>query len=175
MNKIPGLASIPLLGALFKSREERKNRTELIVMVTPEVTKPLEAGEPPPIPVMPKEFMVPVVPAEKRSSGRPNRSTSTRRKKSREQKPEKKSAKGILLQEALNANSRTTNPGSDDFAEPARSQRSSSNRSDEAVPSRSSVICVRIRRLRISIRESVNSGPTCCCWTWRRIWMRRAS
>ena len=44
MNKIPGLASIPLLGNLFKSREERKNRTELMVMVTPEVTKPLEAG-----------------------------------------------------------------------------------------------------------------------------------
>ena len=51
MSKIPGLASIPLLGALFKSREERKNRTELIVMVTPEITKPLEAGEPAPTPV----------------------------------------------------------------------------------------------------------------------------
>jgi pilus assembly protein CpaC len=71
MNKIPGLASIPLLGNLFKSHEERKNRTELIVMVTPEVTKPLEAGEPPPIPVMPREFMVPVAPAEKRSSTDP--------------------------------------------------------------------------------------------------------
>jgi pilus assembly protein CpaC len=35
MNKIPGLASIPLLGMLFKSREERKNHTELIDMVTP--------------------------------------------------------------------------------------------------------------------------------------------
>lgn len=68
MNKIPGLASIPLLGNLFKSHEERKNRTELIVMVTPEVTKPLEAGEPAPIPVMPREFMVPVTPADKRSS-----------------------------------------------------------------------------------------------------------
>ena len=48
MSKIPGLSSIPLLGALFKSREERKNRTELIVLVTPEITKPLEAGDPVP-------------------------------------------------------------------------------------------------------------------------------
>ena len=44
MSKIPGLANIPLLGALFKSREERKNRTELIVMVTPEVTQAAGAG-----------------------------------------------------------------------------------------------------------------------------------
>jgi pilus assembly protein CpaC len=64
MSKIPGLANIPLLGTLFKSREERKNKTELIVMVTPEVTKPLMPGEAAPIPVMPKEFMAPVAPQE---------------------------------------------------------------------------------------------------------------
>ena len=65
MSKIPGLASIPLLGTLFKSREERKNKTELIVMVTPEVTKPLEPGEPVPMPPMPREFLSPIIPAEK--------------------------------------------------------------------------------------------------------------
>ncbi len=68
MNKIPGLSSIPLLGALFKSREERKNRTELIVLVTPEITKPLEAGEAAPEPVMPREFMGPATPADKKQS-----------------------------------------------------------------------------------------------------------
>jgi pilus assembly protein CpaC len=62
MNKIPGLANIPLLGALFKSREERKNHTELVVIVTPEVTRPLQPGETPPIPVMPREFLQPLVP-----------------------------------------------------------------------------------------------------------------
>jgi pilus assembly protein CpaC len=71
MNKIPGLASIPLLGTLFKSREERKNKTELIVLVTPEVTKPLEAGEQPPMPPMPREFLQQIVPTDKRSSNTP--------------------------------------------------------------------------------------------------------
>ena len=56
MSKIPGLASIPLLGSLFKSKEERKSRTELIVMVTPEVTKPMSQGDPVPMPPMPREF-----------------------------------------------------------------------------------------------------------------------
>jgi len=65
MTKIPGLASIPLLGMLFKSREERKNHTELIVMVTPEVTRPLQPGDPDPTPVMPYEFLQPVAPKER--------------------------------------------------------------------------------------------------------------
>jgi pilus assembly protein CpaC len=72
MSRLPGLSNIPLLGLLFKSREERKNRTELIVLVTPEITKPLEAGDPLPSPSMPREFMGPIVPAEeKRSSNTP--------------------------------------------------------------------------------------------------------
>lgn len=62
MGRIPGLASIPLLGHLFKSREERKERTELVVMVTPEITQPLDA--PAPTPVMPREFMGPLKPED---------------------------------------------------------------------------------------------------------------
>lgn len=75
MSKIPGLASIPLLGSLFKSREERKNRTELIVMVTPEVTKPLEPGDPVPMPAMPREFLGPVVPGDDKRSSTPAKDT----------------------------------------------------------------------------------------------------
>jgi Flp pilus assembly secretin CpaC len=76
------LASIPLLGSLFKSREERKNQTELIVMVTPEVTKPMEPGEPVPMPPMPREFLGPVAPGyDKNSSaepkGKPEKQAST--------------------------------------------------------------------------------------------------
>ena len=97
MSKIPGLASIPLLGALFKTREERKNRTELIVMVTPEVTRPLEVGEPAPTPVMPREFMGPLVPAEKRSSDTTTEKPARNAKKEKsESKPEKKAAKGFF-------------------------------------------------------------------------------
>jgi pilus assembly protein CpaC len=71
--KIPGLSSIPLLGTLFKSREERKNKTELVVIVTPEITKPLEPGEHAPTPVMPREFMAPLTPMnpDKRSANDP--------------------------------------------------------------------------------------------------------
>lgn len=76
MSKIPGLANIPLLGALFKSREERKNRTELIVLVTPEITKPLEPGEKAPEPPMPREFLAPMAPADKRSAVDPDKPVS---------------------------------------------------------------------------------------------------
>lgn len=40
LQKIPGLASIPLLGNLFKSRSTNKNRAELVVVVTPEIAGP---------------------------------------------------------------------------------------------------------------------------------------
>ena len=44
--RIPGLASIPLLGELFKSRNESRTKTELLVMVTPELVEPMAAGDP---------------------------------------------------------------------------------------------------------------------------------
>jgi pilus assembly protein CpaC len=68
--KIPGLASIPILGALFKSRQENKTRTELIIMVTPEITVPLKPTDVKPSPVMPKVFLGPDQPPES-SAGRP--------------------------------------------------------------------------------------------------------
>ncbi|MEP7363516.1 MAG: pilus assembly protein N-terminal domain-containing protein [Acidobacteriota bacterium] len=60
MSKIPGLSGIPVLGSLFKSREERKTKTELLVMVTPEIVDPLNPSDPKPIPVMPHQFLPPV-------------------------------------------------------------------------------------------------------------------
>jgi len=66
VSRIPGLASIPILGNLFKSKEVDRNNTELIVMVTPEITMPLQPGDTKGSPVvMPREFMVaPANPAE---------------------------------------------------------------------------------------------------------------
>ncbi|HWR50827.1 MAG TPA: pilus assembly protein N-terminal domain-containing protein [Bryobacteraceae bacterium] len=72
--KIPGLSSIPLLGNLFRSRQENKAKTELIVMVTPEVAAPIAAGQPVPQPVMPKEFLTPLLVAP-----RPRERSSTKR------------------------------------------------------------------------------------------------
>ena len=60
--RIPGLANIPILGALFRSRQENKTRSELIVMVTPEVTTPAASVERQPPPVMPKPFLPPAAP-----------------------------------------------------------------------------------------------------------------
>ena len=41
ITKFPGLGSIPLLGALFRSQEFRKGETELLILVTPHLVKPL--------------------------------------------------------------------------------------------------------------------------------------
>jgi pilus assembly protein CpaC len=48
LNKIPGLANIPLLGKLFQSRAIAKNNSELMVIVTPEIVRPLPANQPVP-------------------------------------------------------------------------------------------------------------------------------
>jgi pilus assembly protein CpaC len=59
MSRVPGLASIPLLGVLFKSRSEKKSKSELLVMVTPEVVNPLNPTDGKPDLEFPKEFLNP--------------------------------------------------------------------------------------------------------------------
>ncbi len=48
ISKIPLLGDIPILGELFKSRDLRQNRTELLVLVTPRIVQPLD--QQPPLP-----------------------------------------------------------------------------------------------------------------------------
>lgn len=62
LSKIPGLASLPILGNLFKSRSVSKNDNELIVLVTPEITMPLQPGDVKPGVPMPRPFLVPIAP-----------------------------------------------------------------------------------------------------------------
>ncbi len=45
VTKFPGLGSIPVLGALFRSQEFRKSETELLILVTPHLAKPLVPPE----------------------------------------------------------------------------------------------------------------------------------
>ena len=45
VTKFPGLGSIPGLGALFRSQEFRKGETELLIMVTAHLAKPLAPGD----------------------------------------------------------------------------------------------------------------------------------
>jgi pilus assembly protein CpaC len=61
LSRIPGLSAIPLLGQIFKSRSENKSKTELVVLVSPEIVDPLNPGDQAPLPVMPREFLPPVV------------------------------------------------------------------------------------------------------------------
>jgi pilus assembly protein CpaC len=45
LSRMPGLASIPLLGKLFQSHSLTKSNTELLILVTPELVRPSPAGE----------------------------------------------------------------------------------------------------------------------------------
>jgi pilus assembly protein CpaC len=54
---VPILSRIPIIGHLFKSRAERKERTELLVIVTPRLVRPLNPDEVPSLPVLPGRFL----------------------------------------------------------------------------------------------------------------------
>ena len=56
-SKLPGIDSIPVIGALFRSRARTKSRDELVVVVTPEAVAPLDG--PAPLPEMPSPFLGP--------------------------------------------------------------------------------------------------------------------
>ncbi len=40
IDKVPGLGELPILGALFRSREFRNSKTELVVFITPRFVSP---------------------------------------------------------------------------------------------------------------------------------------
>ena len=52
INKLPGLGDIPILGALFRSRDFIHSQTELVILVTPYL------AQPGPMPALPTESMV---------------------------------------------------------------------------------------------------------------------
>jgi pilus assembly protein CpaC len=45
IEKAPGLGDVPILGNLFRSREFRKGETELVIVVTPYLVKPVDAKD----------------------------------------------------------------------------------------------------------------------------------
>jgi pilus assembly protein CpaC len=57
LSKLPVISSIPVLGQLFRSKIENKNNTELVMLVTPEVTEALGPNDPKPTPYFPKDFL----------------------------------------------------------------------------------------------------------------------
>ena len=58
-SRVPGLGDIPFFGKLFRSRQLTKNNSELLVMVTPELVRPIPKGQPTPSLNMPGEFLPP--------------------------------------------------------------------------------------------------------------------
>ena len=57
--KIPFLGDVPILGKFFQSMQRNKTNTELIVIVTPEIVNPIEAGAPLPDLKFPEGFLPP--------------------------------------------------------------------------------------------------------------------
>ena len=47
-NKIPGLGDIPILGKLFQSKTISKNNSELLIIITPEIVRPIPSQQPVP-------------------------------------------------------------------------------------------------------------------------------
>jgi pilus assembly protein CpaC len=45
-SKVPGIGSLPVLGKLFQSKSVTRNHTELLILITPEVVRPIPAGQP---------------------------------------------------------------------------------------------------------------------------------
>ena len=62
LSKIPGLGDIPFFGRLFRSRNLQKTNSELLVIVTPEIVRPLPAGQKVPDLKFPRKFMEPNTP-----------------------------------------------------------------------------------------------------------------
>jgi pilus assembly protein CpaC len=54
---IPVLSKIPIIGNLFKSKADRAERTELMVLITPRLVRALEPDEVPPLPTLPRRFL----------------------------------------------------------------------------------------------------------------------
>jgi pilus assembly protein CpaC len=45
ITKFPGLGELPVLGALFRSQSFINNESELVILVTPRLAKPLSPGD----------------------------------------------------------------------------------------------------------------------------------
>ena len=62
LQKIPGIGDIPILGQLFRSRAAQKNRTELVVMITPQILRANSPGVTNELPRIPEPYL-PELPA----------------------------------------------------------------------------------------------------------------
>ena len=57
LSKVPGIGNIPILGKLFQSKATNRNTNELLVIITPEVVRPITQGQPTPELKFPVKFL----------------------------------------------------------------------------------------------------------------------
>jgi pilus assembly protein CpaC len=55
--QIPIIGSLPIIGTFFKSKSDNRQRTELLVLITPHLVRPLDPDEVPPLPTAPSQFL----------------------------------------------------------------------------------------------------------------------
>ena len=60
MQKVPGIGDIPILGYLFRSQAAKRDQTELVVMITPEILPNNSPGVTPNLPSYPDTFLPPL-------------------------------------------------------------------------------------------------------------------
>ena len=70
LQKIPGIGDIPILGQLFRSRAAQKNRTELVVMITPQILRSNSPGVTNQLPRLQDPFL-PALPADRSTAPPP--------------------------------------------------------------------------------------------------------
>jgi pilus assembly protein CpaC len=56
-SKVPGIGDIPILGKLFQSKTVSRSNSELLVIVTPEIVRPIPASQPAPALNFPQTFL----------------------------------------------------------------------------------------------------------------------
>jgi len=54
---VPFLSKLPIIGNVFKSRSSRAEQTELLVLITPRLVRPLDPDEVPPLPTNDEDFL----------------------------------------------------------------------------------------------------------------------
>jgi pilus assembly protein CpaC len=59
LSKVPGIGDLPVIGQLFRSTSFNKSKTELLILITPRIVKPLSPNEIPAGPQFPTPFMAP--------------------------------------------------------------------------------------------------------------------
>jgi pilus assembly protein CpaC len=69
LSKIPGMAAIPIFGKLFQSRTINRSNSELLVIITPEIVRPMPKGRPNMELPFPSPFLPPLSPVPPRQPG----------------------------------------------------------------------------------------------------------